>query len=122
MRKGSIALENMTFFAHHGYYEEEQKTGNRYSVDVALELDFTEGAIHDKLDFTVNYEQVYKIVAQEMAINARLLEHLAHRISQKLLNNFTAVSCASVSVSKYNPPIGGLCEKAKITITSHRDD
>ncbi|RZK29989.1 MAG: dihydroneopterin aldolase, partial [Hymenobacter sp.] len=31
---GQIALEGLEFFAFHGYYDEEQKIGNKYGVDI----------------------------------------------------------------------------------------
>ena len=34
---GQIALEGMEFFAFHGYYDEEQKIGNKYGIDLYIE-------------------------------------------------------------------------------------
>lgn len=113
---GTIALEGLQFFAYHGFYEEEQKTGNRFSVDIYLEVDFSEAAANDELQKTVNYEEIYKIVQEEMGIPSRLLENIIHRIFARVRATFPQVSAAKASISKHNPPIGGICEKAKVTI------
>lgn len=113
---GKVSLEGMEFYARHGYYEEERVIGNKYSVDVTLELDFTEAALDDKLEGTVNYEKVYEIVQDVMSIDANLLEHLAGKMIKALKSNFSEIKHVQVRVSKYNPPIKGLCKKATVEL------
>jgi 7,8-dihydroneopterin aldolase/epimerase/oxygenase len=113
---GQVSLEGMEFYARHGYYEEERIIGNKYSVDVTLDVDFSEAAIDDKLEGTVNYEKVYQIVSEVMSIDAKLLEHLAGKMIKALRENFPSVQKVAVKVSKYNPPIKGLCQKATVSL------
>ena len=113
---GQVALKGMEFYARHGYYEEERIIGNKYSVDVTLDLDFTNAALDDKLEGTVNYERVYEIVKEVMSIDAKLLEHLAGKMIRALKENFSQVKSVEVKISKYNPPIKGLCERAVVTL------
>lgn len=113
---GKVSLEGMEFYARHGYYEEERVIGNKYSVDVTLEVDVTEAALDDKLDGTVNYEKVYEIVQEVMSIDANLLEHLAGKMIKALKENFDQIKQVKVKVSKYNPPIKGLCHKATVEL------
>lgn len=113
-----VALEGMEFYARHGYYEEERIIGNKYSVDVFMEVDATEAAETDKLEGTVNYEKVYEIVADVMAIDANLLEHLAGKMVNKLKGSFSRARKVTVRVSKYNPPVKGLCHKATVELSS----
>ena len=113
---GKISLEGMEFYARHGYYEEERVIGNKYSVDVTLEVDFSEAASDDKLDGTVNYERVYEIVRDVMSIDANLLEHLAGKMIKALKDNFSEARKVQVKISKYNPPIMGLCHRAMVEL------
>lgn len=113
---GKVSLEGMEFYARHGYYEEERIIGNKYSVDVTLELDFSEAALNDKLEGTVNYEKVYEIIQSVMAIDANLLEHLAGKIVKSLKETFGNINTVEVRVSKYNPPIKGLCHRATVEL------
>ncbi|MEQ6166800.1 MULTISPECIES: dihydroneopterin aldolase [unclassified Ekhidna] len=113
---GKVSLEGMEFYARHGYYEEERVIGNKYSVDVTLDVDFSEAASDDKLEGTVNYEKVYEIVQEVMSIDANLLEHLAGKMIKALKENFSQVNRVQVRISKYNPPIKGLCHKATVEL------
>lgn len=113
---GVVSLEGMEFYARHGYYEEERKIGNKYSVDVHLTLDFGTAAMQDRLEGTVNYERVYELVAEVMSIDAMLLEHLAGKMIKQLRNSFSQVKEVEVRISKYNPPIKGLCHRATVTL------
>jgi len=113
---GKVTLEGMEFYARHGYYEEERIIGNKYSVDVELDVNFTEAAMEDKLEGTVNYEKVYEIVQDVMSIDAQLLEHLAGKMIKDLKGRFKQVNAVKVSISKYNPPIMGLCKRAIVTM------
>ncbi|MFN3784379.1 MAG: dihydroneopterin aldolase [Spirosomataceae bacterium] len=112
---GSIALEGMSFFAYHGYYEEEQKIGNRYEVDIRIDTDLTIPAETDELLATINYEMLYACVASVMQEKHKLLEHVAREIIQKVRKK-TKIGTIVVSVSKLNPPIGGVCHRARITL------
>ena len=113
---GTITLEGMEFFAYHGFYEEEQRIGNRYTVDIAVTTDLTEAAISDQLSKTVNYEDLYRIVAEEMGVKSHLLEHIADRIVQRAYQLYPHIQMVEISVSKHNPPVGGVCARSKITI------
>ncbi len=113
---GTIALEGLEFFAYHGFYDEEQKIGNKYAVDIIVYADFSEAARRDRLSATVNYEDLYTITAAVMKRPARLLEHIAHRLIAEIKQQYPAVETVEVSVSKFNPPIGGVCHRARITL------
>jgi 7,8-dihydroneopterin aldolase/epimerase/oxygenase len=113
---GTIALEGLEFFAYHGFYDEEQKIGNKYAVDIIVYADFSEAARRDRLSATVNYEDLYKITAAVMKRPARLLEHIAHSLISEIKRQYPAVETVEVSVSKFNPPIGGVCHRARITL------
>ncbi len=111
-----VALEGMEFFAFHGFYDEEQKIGNKYGVDLRVYVDLSAAATSDSLPRTINYEQLYNIVLGEMKLPARLLEHLGQRILDRVLAQFAHLAAAEVSVSKFNPPLGGICTRACVTL------
>jgi dihydroneopterin aldolase len=118
---GRISLEGMEFFAYHGFYEEERKIGNRYEVDITVETDFDKASEDDLLEHTVDYGQLYQLISEEMQRSTQLLERLAGRISQRVLDEIEAVKTAEVSISKLNPPLGGLCKRARITLSKSRN-
>ena len=113
---GIIALEGLEFFAYHGVHDEEQRIGNRYQVDIQVVVDFSEAAENDKLKYTVNYGDLYEIIAGVMKIKARLLEHIAQLIISNVRERYPNTEKIEVSISKFNPPIGGVCTRAKVTL------
>jgi dihydroneopterin aldolase len=118
--EGRITLEGMEFFAHHGYYKEEQKIGNKFAVDIMITTDLTDAAIHDALKETINYETLYKIIRHVMSEPTKLLEHLGKRIIDAVFEEFQQVTSVEVKVSKYNPPVGGICQRASVSLKELR--
>lgn len=121
MMEGLVALEGMEFYAYHGFYEEERKVGNKYMVDVSLKTNFSKAAMTDDLEGTVNYETVYEIVKAQMAIPNKLLESICKKIIDSIFSSILGVNELTVSVSKMNPPIGGICTRSKVTITEQKN-
>ncbi len=117
---GWIALEGLEFFAYHGFYEEERKIGNRYEVDIRVETDFDQASEDDLLEHTVDYGQLYRIVSEEMQQSTKLLERLAGRIAERVLQETAPVLKVEITLSKHNPPLGGLCKKSSITLSKSR--
>ncbi|MGB3463820.1 MAG: dihydroneopterin aldolase [Cyclobacteriaceae bacterium] len=114
---GKIILEEMQFFAYHGYYEEERKIGNRYSVTLEVETDFGKAAQDDQLSGTINYEELYAIVKKVMEVPAKLLEHVAQTIIDEIRDQYGQGIRAEISISKHNPPLGGICGRSTIVLT-----
>lgn len=112
----TITLENMQFYAHHGCFAEERKVGTNFSVTVTFSYDATIAAATDNLEQAVNYAEVYNIVKKEMTIESRLVENVAYRIKKALLETFPAISSATVTVYKINPPLGEPFERVGVTI------
>ncbi len=117
---GEVALEGMEFFAYHGYYEEEQKIGNKYEVNFAITTEFEKAAEQDVLSGTVNYEILYQVIKEQMAIPSKMLEHVGHRIIEETFERFPEIKSAKIEISKFNPPVRGVCERARVTIREER--
>ena len=114
---GMIKIEGMEFYAFHGYYETERKSGHKFTVDLELKTNLQKAAENDQLSDTINYQEVYNTVAGEMKIKSYLLENVAHRILNKLYERFITIEKATVKISKQNPPMGGQIEKVSIILT-----
>ncbi len=113
-----IHIENMEFFAYHGHFKEEQIVGNKFLVDLMLEVDIRKPAETDKLEDALDYQQAYRIVKNEMEQNSKLLEHLAKRTLDALYEEFESkIQQATIKISKLNPPVGGKIQKVSLTLT-----
>ena len=74
---GIIKLTNIRTFSYHGCLEEEAKIGSNYRVDLTIKTNLKQSAQTDELNDTVDYVDLNRIVVEEMAIRAKLLEHVA---------------------------------------------
>lgn len=110
---GIISLEGLEFFAYHGVSEAERQTGNKYIVDVKVISNFDLAAQTDTIKHTIDYALLYNLVKKEMEQPTKLLETIAKRICDKVQTQF-GVQKVEVTLSKLNPPIGGICTKAKV--------
>ncbi len=111
---GLIGLEGMQFYAYHGYYEEERLTGNDYLVDIYLNVELSAAAQTGDLAYTVNYETVYRIAKIEMSKPSLLLEPIADRIIEQVMDICRGVQGIKVRIVKQNPPMGARIDKAYI--------
>lgn len=107
----------MRFFAHHGCFSEEKTIGNYFTVDFSAMTDMRAASESDNLDDALNYQKIYDIVKEEMAVPSNLLEHVAGRILRRFSQAFPDVSGATVSISKLNPPLGGEVAASRVTMS-----
>jgi 7,8-dihydroneopterin aldolase/epimerase/oxygenase len=117
---GRIALEGLEFHAFHGVYPHERESGNFFEVDITVETDFSKAAATDELLGTVNYETLFKIVKDEMEQPSKLLETVAEKVANDVLEVFPNVVSVEFKISKLNPPIGGKCRKATVSLVKTR--
>ncbi len=112
-----IELEKMSFHAKHGCYDLEKVVGNRFLVDLQLEVEAGAAAKHDDITKSINYLTAYEVVREQMARPSNILENVAHRILDALYATFPTLERATVKVSKLAPPLGGKVEKVSVTMT-----
>ncbi len=117
---GIIKVENIRVFAYHGCLKEETKIGSDYRVDLQVKANLQTSAKTDALEDTVDYVFLNKVIKEEMAVPAKLLETVARRILDRIFNEDALVKKATVLISKLNPPIGGDVEKVTIKMTDRR--
>ena len=113
-----IALEGMSFHAFHGYYEEEQKMGGEFILDVYMTTSsVSRAAAADDLDGTINYETIYFICKSEMKKTSKMIETVAQRILDRLKYQYgEKTQNIKVRLKKLNPPLGGKVACAFIEI------
>ena len=114
--KHSIEVSGINIYAFHGCLEEEARIGGNYIVDVYLETDFTQAGLKDELSLTVDYVNVNKIVASEMAIRSNLIEHVGQRIWDKMTAELIGLNYLRIKIRKLMPPINGNVDEVAICI------
>lgn len=104
---GTIRLKNIKIYAFHGCLVEEGQIGSDYLVNLWVKSNLTKASISDDLNDTVDYVLLQKIVREEMTVRSKLLEHVAKRIINAILEKVEMVKEVKVTIAKRNPPIGG---------------
>lgn len=111
-----IELKGLRFFAYHGLYEDEKKNGAWFIVDVSFNCDAAIAIESDSIDGTVNYEDIYKIVMEEMKITSNLIEHVAGRIYFRINKEVKDISELKITLYKPEAPLGGPLDYVSITL------
>lgn len=115
-----ITLDQLRFYAYHGVDEQERRVGNEYQVDLVLKADIGEACRTDCLEGTVNYADVCQAVKQEMDIPSHLLEHVAHRVAQRIFDRFPQVEALELKLAKRTPPMGADIRSAGVVLRCSR--
>lgn len=111
-----IILKNIRSYAYHGCLSEETAIGSDYRTDLKISADLKKSMLSDALQDTVDYVHLNRIVKEEMAIPAKLLENVAARIVKRIFDELAEVQKVTLKVAKINPPIGGDVESVSVKI------
>lgn len=116
----TITLANCAFFARHGALPEEAVLGQRFFLDVVLEVE-AEGPRTDRVEDTVHYGEVFELVERVVTQTRRaLIEAVANDVCEAILNGFASVRTVEVTVRKPNVPIAGLLDHAAVVVRRTR--
>jgi 7,8-dihydroneopterin aldolase/epimerase/oxygenase len=115
-----IAITGIQAFGHHGVLPHEREFGQRFVVDVVLELDLAVAGRSDDLADTVDYgalsAEVAAIVAGEPV---DLIETVATRIATRCLAD-ERVQATEVTVHKPAAPVPVVATEVAVTIRRER--
>jgi 7,8-dihydroneopterin aldolase/epimerase/oxygenase len=101
----SIEITGLSIYTHHGVGEAEREVGQRLIFDIAFEVPECEATLTDRVEDTIDYEDVCQhvaFVAQERSYLT--LERLCHEVAKRLLDRYGA-EVVSVRAAKPEPPI-----------------
>ena len=112
-----ILVNGISFYGYHGVHEEERRLGQRFLVDLELELDLTGAEQWTDLSATVDYSRVHAVVL-EIGTGApcQLIETVAARLAAALLSRFT-LRRVTVRVTKPHPPLPGFLGSVAVEVT-----
>jgi len=103
-----IHLKDLEFSAHHGVYDQERVNGNTFIVNVHIGFESASQEVIQALEETINYENVFTLVKERMAIPTPLLETICGELVRSILDNFPMAMHAEVAIEKKVPPIPGM--------------
>ena len=101
-----IILTAIEVFGRHGCSVEEQKLGQKFYVDVELNLDLSKAGQSDDYADTVDYVKILECVEEIVGgTPRRLIETVAEEIAAKILNDFEIVDAVKIILHKPNAPL-----------------
>jgi dihydroneopterin aldolase len=103
-----IILKEMEFFAFHGLYPEENKLGNKFTVNLKI-------TVEDESIF-LDYTLLYQLIKTEMQTTTPTLEKLTQNICNQIKARFEGISAIAIEVQKHQPPLGGICKYAAVRL------
>jgi 7,8-dihydroneopterin aldolase/epimerase/oxygenase len=116
-----IYVNGMEFYGYHGVFKEENKLGQRFRVDLMIELNLKSAGETDDLEHTVNYAELYnyckKIVEGKPY---KLVEAVAEQIAKEIIADFDIVHYCTVKMIKPDPPIPGHYKEVAVEIRRGR--
>jgi dihydroneopterin aldolase len=95
----TIELRQLRFFAFHGLYPEEKKTGNEFEIDLTVAFIPVSGTITG-LDDTINYVALYETLRAEMQKPRDLLETFAMEMTDIIHRSFAQAKKIRISITK----------------------
>ena len=116
----SIELEGLIVFGHHGYLEEERRLGQRFLVDLWVDLE-EQATVSDRIDDTVDYRRLAEVVKDVFAGPSRLLlEGLAGAVADGVMARFPSVGRVRVRVRKPDVVLVPAVEHAAVIVERER--
>lgn len=116
-----IYMNGLSFYGYHGVFPEENKLGQRFNVDLILEIDLEPAGTTDELEKTVNYGDIYTVVKEIVEGEPKkLVETVTESIASSLLLSYPLIEQCTVKVTKPDPPIPGHYDSVAIEMTRGR--
>lgn len=115
-----MTIEGLVVHAHHGVLPEEQERGQRFVIDVHLELDLAPAAASDDLADTVDYASLSQRVADVVTGERHdLIETVAGRVLDVCLED-DRVQAAQATVHKPQAPLPVEASEVRVTLRRQR--
>jgi dihydroneopterin aldolase len=120
----AIVMRDMEFFAKHGALRPERELGQKFTVNVELDVDLRRAGASDDLSHTVDYARAWEIVRDVVARGQTriTIEAVAEDAARALLSEFPDVSACVVSVDKREVAIEGHLGSLGVRVRRSRND
>jgi dihydroneopterin aldolase len=115
-------LRGLEAHGHHGVFEGERITGQRFVVDVDWWIATDAAVRDDNVTSTLCYAQLFATVAGIVGGRpCALIETLADRIVTALFDRFPELTATIVTVHKPDAPITGTFADIGVSMSRQRD-
>lgn len=116
-----IYLTGISAFAFHGVYENERREGQKFSVDLVLDVDLYPAGVSDDLKDSVDYSVIARVAHEELVGDpCNLIEAVAERIAGRILKDFESVQAVTVKLHKPDADVGVVLSDIAVEIERRR--
>ena len=116
-KKDQIIIHNLEVFCNHGVYREENVLGQKFLVDAVIYTDNRRAGLSDRLEDSVNYGEVCRLIEELMKQqNDKLIERVAERIAAGILRIYSRIDSIDLEVKKPWAPVMRHIEYASVKI------
>lgn len=116
-----ISLRGLRAIGVHGVLPEERDRAQPFELDVDIDADLSTAGRSDRLDDTLDYGHLVALAAAVVTDEShRLLERVATRVAEVVLDADERVQSVTVTVWKLRPPVPADLDRAGVTVTRTR--
>lgn len=102
-----IRIENLEIYAGHGVFEDENRLGQPFFVDIILYTDTRAVGERDDLSLSTHYGEVSHLVNRFLKEHTyKLIETAAEKTAEQILFHFPLVQSLDLEIRKPKAPIG----------------
>jgi len=110
MEKGNpmdqLIIKDLVIFGHHGVFQEEKKMGQKFIIDLIIDLDLQVACETDNLESAINYAQLsHELTGVFQRDNYDLIERAAEVLSQYILAQYPSVKQVDLTLKKPWAPV-----------------
>jgi dihydroneopterin aldolase len=117
----TIAINGLLIHAHHGVMKHEAEVGQRFAIDLLLDVDLANASRSDKLADTVSYATIVEVVSRAFTRRTfKLIEAAAGAVASAVLSELPKVRSVRVTVHKPHAPIPAIFSDVYVTIERSR--
>ena len=111
MTRDTIIVHGLEVFARHGVLPEEKRDGQMFYLDLELSVDLSAASENDRLEDTINYDEVCRIAGETMERETYdLIEKAAGAVCDALFAAFPTLEQIAITLRKPSAP---LCRKVE---------
>jgi dihydroneopterin aldolase/2-amino-4-hydroxy-6-hydroxymethyldihydropteridine diphosphokinase len=115
-----ITIKGLEVYAHHGVYPEENRLGQKFTVNVTLYMNTRKAGVTDELEDSVDYGSVCHEIHEFLREHTfHLIEKAAEALAEHLLKQNVLLDGIDIELCKPWAPIGLPVQEVSVSI--HRE-